>query len=308
MVSADFLSANALRVPEERFENLIDYPFVPHYVFVNDMRMHYVDEGNGNPILMIHGEPTWSYLYRHIIPPIVKAGFRAVVPDHIGFGKSDKYKDEERYTFDQHYSNLEQFVVKKLDLKHITLVCQDWGGPLGLRLVNLYPDRFDKLVIMNTDLFSGLPDVNSPKLMLWRERSQERINGALDMGTFMKSAKGHGKTLSEEEMMAYSAPFPDIASRGSARRFPLMIPASSDSPGSKEMEETRIFLRTWNKPTLLIFGEDDFVFPPNMSGKMFLNLIPTVKEVIKIRGGTHYIQESDPEKVSEYITNFLRFT
>ena len=313
-MNIDSVPPGARRIPEERFRDLPDYPFKPHYAMVEGARMHYLDEGSGSPVLMLHGEPTWSYLYRKFIPPIVSEGYRVIAPDHIGFGKSDKYLDPAEYTYDSHFRNLERLVIKQLNLSGITLVCQDWGGLLGLPLVSKFPERFSRLVIMNTYLLglprpeppaSGQPVVERPRPGTWRENSQRLLTAAPSMGLFMENSPGRGRKLSDEEMRAYSAPFPDMESRGSALRFPLLIPPL---PTVVQFEEVVKVLSRWDKPVLLMWGDADGVFPIETAGEGLHHFFKTSNKPIRIEGGTHFVQETDPARLTREIIDFLKRT
>ncbi len=284
------------RTPEERFHNLPQFPFDPHYLTVNGLRMHYVDEGRGEPVLMLHGEPTWSFLYRKMIPPIAQQ-YRAIAPDYIGFGKSDKPTDDAYYTFANHYANLEAFV-NTLGLNRMTLVMQDWGGPLGLHFATLHPERIARLVILNTGLLSGTAESFTPGLLRWIERSQQILEGSI--GDMMK----RGGSMSDEVARGYDAPFPTRESKAGARRFPLMIPRSPNDPGGPEMMETHAALSRWDRPTLVMFGENDRVFPPAVA-EAFVKLIPGAEGPALIKGAGHFVQEDAGEELAKHILEFL---
>jgi haloalkane dehalogenase len=294
------IAEDVYRTPDERFRDLDGYPFTARYLQVHGMRMHYVDEGSGDPVLMLHGEPTWSYLYRKMIPAIA-AKHRAVVPDYIGFGKSDKWIDDANYTFASHYNALEAFV-GALGLRGITLVMQDWGGPLGLRLATQHPERIARLVIMNTGLFSGHPGTISSGLQQWRDNSQ-RVIEALSPGEILRRSM-RATELSEEVVRGYDAPFPNRESKAGPRRFPLMIPQCPDDPGGREMKETREALATWDKPTLVMFSDGDVVFPP-AEAERFVESIPNAEGPKIIAGPGHFLQEEAGEQLAEEILAFV---
>jgi len=309
LAQADDVPAGARRIPDERFRDLPDYPFAPHYARVDGARMHYVDEGRGAPVLLLHGEPTWSYLYRKFIPPIVRAGYRTIAPDHVGFGKSDKYIERASYTYDAHFRNLETLVFKRLQLNNITLVCQDWGGLLGLPLVSKYPERFARLVCMNTS-FPGLvvpddlkPNANRPPRGTWGANSQRIISQLPSIGEFLRNSPGNGRRLSDDEVRAYSAPFPDQASRVSALAFPRLIPPP---PTVIDPTEVAAVLAKWDKPVLLMWGDADGVFPIEVTGAALHRVFTTSNAPIRIDGGTHFVQESAPERLTAEILTFLR--
>ena len=219
----------ALRTPDERFENLPGYPFAPNYSEVDGLRVHYVDEGpsDASPVLMLHGEPSWSYLYRKMIPIVAAGGHRAVAPDLVGFGRSDKPTAREDYTYASHVEWMRELLFDQLDLREITLVCQDWGGLIGLRLVAEHPDRFARVVTANTLLPTG--DEPPPEAFFsWRKFSQDVPE--LPVGRILQ-----GATVSElppEVMAAYDAPFPDESYKAGARQFPLLVPVTPDDPAT----------------------------------------------------------------------------
>jgi haloalkane dehalogenase len=288
-----------LRTPDERFAKLQDFPYPPKYVNVrNDLRMAYVESGQGDPILCIHGEPSWSYLYRKMIPPLAKHG-RVICPDLIGFGRSDKPVGKESYSYALHHDALSSFITK-LDLKRITLVCQDWGGLLGLPIATEMPERFARLVIMNTGLpVSGKP--LSPGFTAWRafaERSQD-----MDIGRVLQGATV--TDLSAEVLAAYNAPFPDVSYKGGALQFPLLVPISEDAEALPHMRKAAASFESWNKPTLVMFSDKD---PVTVGGdKYFRQLIPAAAQEpeITIRDAGHFLQEDKGEEIAGHIVEFI---
>ena len=293
-----------LRTPEARFENLPDYAFAPHYEQIGDARMHYVDEGEGaDCVLCLHGEPTWSYLYRHIIPPIA-AHHRVVAPDMVGFGKSDKYADEADYSFDMHYSKL-LALVEALDLRRITLMCQDWGGPLGLVMAANHPDRFARLVILNTFLPTGAEKL-SPAFMAWRGFSQ-KVGRNMQVGRLVAQTIS-SYTLPDEIIAAYDAPFPDATYKAGAAIFPSLVPISPDMPGAAQMQDAREKLARWTKPALVLFSDGD----PILGGadRFFRRLIPSAKDQPEtvIRGAGHFLQEEKGAEIAAEVLAFMERT
>jgi haloalkane dehalogenase len=289
-----------LRTPDERFVDLPDFPYPPHYVEVpGGLRMHYVDEGQGDPILCLHGEPSWSYLYRKMIPTLSEHG-RVIAPDLIGFGRSDKPVGKDAYTYALHHDALAAFV-EKLDLRRITLVCQDWGGLLGLPVAMEMPDRFARIVIMNTGLpVSGKP--LTPGFMAWRkfaEKSQDMdIGRVIDGATVSK--------LTPEVMAAYNAPFPDLRYKGGALKFPLLVPISEDAEALPHMRKAAEALKQWTKPALILFSDKD---PVTVGGdKYFRELIPSAKDEpeVTIRDAGHFLQEDKGEEIAEQIAAFIQ--
>jgi len=288
-----------LRTPDERFANLPDWPYEPRYVDVaGGFRMHYVEQGAGDPILCLHGEPSWGYLYRKMIPGLSRVG-QVIVPDLIGFGRSDKPVGKDAYTYALHHDAVASFVEKR-DLKQITLVCQDWGGLLGLPVAMEQPERFARLVIMNTGLpVSGKP--LTPGFMAWRmfaEKSQD-----MDIGRVID-----GATVSEltpEVLTAYNAPFPDLSYKGGAMKFPLLVPISEDAEALPAMRQTAERLKSWTKPALIMFSDKD---PVTAGGdKYFRELIPSAKNEpeITIRDAGHFLQEDKGEEIAEQIAAFI---
>jgi haloalkane dehalogenase len=287
-----------LRTPNERFENLPGYPFAANYAAVNGLRMHYVDEGTGDPILCLHGEPSWSYLYRKMIPGLSKTN-RVIAPDLIGFGKSDKLKERNAYTFAMHYGALAA-LIEQLDLRRVTLVCQDWGGLLGLPLAANHPDRFARLVIMNT----GLPTGEMPMpagFLAWRDAAAKMT----DMPVGQVIQGGTVSTLPPEVVAAYDAPFPDASYKAGAHEFPLLVPTKPDDEAAPHMKQTIEKLATWTKPALVMFSDGD---PVTKGGDIFFrHLIPSAKDEpeITIEGGGHFLQEDKGEEIAEHIAEFL---
>jgi haloalkane dehalogenase len=286
------------RTPDERFRDLPGYPFQPHYVEIEGMRVHYVDEGQGPPVLMLHGEPTWSYLYRKMIPPVARR-YRAVAPDYVGFGRSDKWTEVEKYTFDAHYGVVEGFI-EALDLRDITVVVQDWGGPLGLRFATQHPERMARLVILNTGLFTAA--VVMPEGMLaWREYAMQTPD--LPVGSIVQQALHNRDLATEDVVRAYDAPFPDPESKAGARAFPAIIPTSAEEPGAREMMETLEALARWSKPALVMFSDHDPIFPVAV-GRRFQQLIPGAQFKV-IEGAGHFLQEEKGEAIAAEMLSFM---
>ena len=289
-----------ITTPEDRFENLQDFPFAPKYHDVEGMIMHYVDEGEGPLVLMLHGEPSWSYLYRYMIKGLVAKGYRAVAPDLIGFGKSDKPIDAESYTYENHEKWLTSFL-ESLDLTNITLFCQDWGGLLGLRLVAYYPDRFDRVCASNTFLPTGnepFPDA----FMQWREFAEKSpdfiIGKVLQKGTFSE--------LSEEVIRAYNAPFPSEAYKMGSRMFPKLVPTDPQHPDGIENQHVWQKLATYDKPFMTAFGADDPI--TRGARKIFPQIIPGCagQTHVLLENAGHFIQEDQPERLVELLDEFIK--
>jgi haloalkane dehalogenase len=282
---------DVLRTPDERFANLPGYPYEPHYVEVDGLRLHHIDEGSGAPVLCFHGEPSWSYLYRHMLDRLVETGHRVVCPDLVGFGRSDKPTDHAFYTYERHMD----VVTRHLDQVHledITVVVQDWGGPIGLRWAVENADRVSRLVILNTGLFNGRV---SKGFMAWREFVERTPD--LPIGVIIQGATT--TDLPPEVVAAYEAPFPTPESKAGAQRFPLLVPMSYDDPGVPEMQATRAALSGWDKPVLVAFSDTDPVFPYPKAGAQFTELIPTAGEQVCIEGAAHFLQEDRGREIAD---------
>ncbi len=292
--------SDVYRTPDDRFADLPDFPFAPHYVELDGLRMHYLDEGQGEPLLLLHGEPTWSFLYRRMIPAL-RTRFRCVAPDYIGFGRSDKWTDVGAYSVRAHFAMLERFVAA-LDLRRITVVVQDWGGPLGLHYAVRHPDRMARLVILNTGLMFGDPGPLSPVLQSWREYVLRTPD--LPIGLLLKRAIGKRYELPDDVVVAYDAPFPTPESKAGARAFPALIPTSPDAPGAAEMRETKAALAKWDKPALICFSDSDPVFPPQV-GEALARLIPGARFAL-MPGAGHFLQEEKGPEIAEEILRFVR--
>jgi haloalkane dehalogenase len=290
---------DVFRTPDERFENLPGYPFEPHYADASGMRMHYVDEGSGDPVVCFHGEPSWSYLYRKMLPPLVDGGHRVICPDLAGFGRSDKPTDFAWYSYERHV----QFVTEglaSLDLSGATVVVQDWGGPIGLRWAVENPDRVDRLVVMNTGIRGG--DRVSKGFLAWRDFAER--NPDLPVGFVIQSATT--TDLPDDVVAAYEAPFPNAESKAGAATFPLLVPTDTDAPGAAEMRTLMEALRTWEKPALIAFSDSDPVFPFPQAGEQFETIIPGAGEQVRIEGASHFLQEDRGEQIAEHVLRFLQ--
>ena len=288
-----------LRTPDECFNNLEDYPFEPNYIDIehnnHTLRMHYLDENSESEeiVLLMHGEPTWSYLYRKIIPILVSNGKRVIAPDLIGFGKSDKPASREDYSYANHIMWVET-LIKKLDLKNIIFFAQDWGGLIGLRLLAKYPHLYEGLVVSN----SGLPVGSGATegFMQWLHFSQNVED--FDCGKIVN--QGSLKQLNEAEIAAYNAPFPDDSYKAGPRVFPTLVPITKEHPQVQENIEAWGVLRNFDKPTITLFGEHDMAF---IGGeKFFIEKIPGAKDMHhQIINAGHFSQENQPELIAKSI-------
>jgi haloalkane dehalogenase len=292
-----------LRTPDERFANLPDYDFVPHYVEILGGRMQYVDtEAGTESLLMLHGEPSWSFLYRHVINAL-KADYRCIAPDMLGFGRSDKPSELSDHSFDFHYQALSNFV-EALDLQNITLVVQDWGGLLGLPYAAHHPERIKRLVIMNTGLATGDIDLGEG-FHRWRE-FVKRIGTSMEAGQVV--ALVMQEPMSEAVKAAYEAPFPDESYRAGIASMPLLVPINPEMGGAALSREAREIFKSWQKPTLVMFSDKD---PVTAGGdRFFRKLIPSAKDQpeITIEGIGHFLQEEAGEEIAAHLRDFMRRT
>jgi haloalkane dehalogenase len=296
-----------LRTPDERFENLPGYPFQPRYVEVPDgeggvLRIHCVDEGpaDAEVVLCMHGEPSWSFLYRTMIPTFRREGYRVVAPDLVGFGRSDKPVRREDYTYQRHVDWMQAWLVS-LDLKHVTLVCQDWGGLIGIRLATGSPDRFDRIAVANTGLPTGDAQIGDA-FLAWRKASQEMpvmpIAGIVQGGCV--------RGLAPEISAAYDAPFPDESYKAGARMLPALVPIAPDDPASHANRRAWELLRSWHKPFLTAFSDSD---PITGGGDaIFQQEVPGARGQphTTIRNAGHFLQEDAGEELAREIVGFMR--
>jgi haloalkane dehalogenase len=289
-----------IRTPDERFANLPDFPYQPRYVEVNGPRVHYIDEGQGEIILCLHGEPSWSYLYRKMIPSLSR-DYRVMAMDFVGFGRSDKFTERAEYSFQMHYNTLVGFI-NALDLRDITLVVQDWGGLIGLPVAAALPDRFARLVIMNTGLPTG-DERMSEGFKAWRNFAAQVPD--MDIGRVIVSGTIHGDQMSSDVVAAYDSPFPDAIYKAGAMAFPLLVPVTPDDPASPAMRQARERLAQWRKPALVMFSDGDPI--TRGADRFFRALIPSAKDQpeITIHDAGHFLQEDKGEEIAQHILEFL---
>ncbi len=297
-----------LRTPADRFVGLPDYPFEPHFTTIADadgtaIRIHAVDEGprDAAPILLLHGEPSWSYLYRKMIPPLAAAGHRVIAPDLVGFGKSEKPLHQDDYTYERHVTWMRNWLVQN-DLNDITLFCQDWGGLIGLRLVAAMPERFARVVVANT----GLPVGTG-----WSEGFKAWLNFSqtvpvLPIGFILDG--GSTRTLSEGEKAAYEAPFPDETYKAGARRFPALVPVTPEHASIAENLAAWAVLEQFDKPFLTAFSDQDAVTKGGEA--IFQARVPGAKGQphVIIKGGGHFLQEDAPDELAALLDGFVKGT
>jgi haloalkane dehalogenase len=282
---------DVFRTPDERFENLPGFPYEPHYVEVDGLRLHHVDEGSGPTVLCFHGEPSWSYLYRHMLDRLVGEGHRVVCPDLVGFGRSDKPTDQGWYTYDRHVEMVSAHLAQ-VELDDVTVVVQDWGGPIGLRWAVQHAEQVARIVVLNTGLFTGRV---SKGFMAWREFAERTPD--LPIGMIIQGATT--TELAPEVVAAYEAPFPNAESKAGAQRFPLLVPLAPEDAGVPEMQATRDALSRWDKPALVAFSDTDPVFPFPKAGQQFVDMIPTAGEQVRIEGAAHFLQEDRGREIAD---------
>jgi haloalkane dehalogenase len=286
------------RTPDERFTGLPGYDFAPRWHDAGGLRMHYIDEGVGDPIVSFHGEPTWAYLYRKLVPPLMGAGMRVICPDYVGFGRSDKPTERGWYSYDRHVEHVSELLAA-LDLRDATVVVQDWGGPIGLRWAVENAERVERLVILNTGLFTGRV---SKGFMAWRNFAER--NPDLPVGFVLQGATA--TELSDDVLAAYETPFPTPESKAGAAQFPLLVPLADDQAGAAEMRAVAGELSRWDKPALVAFSDQDPVFPYPRAGERFTTLIPGAGEQVRIEGAAHFLQEDRGEHIAELVLEFMR--
>lgn len=300
----------ALRTPDERFADLPDFPFAPRYVEVDDteggrLRVAYLDEGpaDGETVLLMHGEPSWSFLYRHVIPVLVDAGLRVVAPDLVGFGRSDKPVHRDDYSYARHVGWMRQALLDELDLRDVTLVCQDWGGLIGLRLVAENPDRFARVVVANT----GLPTGDQPMseaFLAWQRFSQESPD--FHIGRIVGNGTAQG--AAPEVVAAYDAPFPDDRYTAGARIFPTLVPTSPEDPAAADNRAAWEVLSRWDKPFLTAFSDQDAI--TRGGERVFQKLVPGAQGMphTTLAGGGHFLQEDVGPELARVVVDLIAAT
>jgi haloalkane dehalogenase len=300
----------ALRTPDDRFVDLPEFPFAPHYVDVDDseggtLRVHYLDEGpaDGDVVLLMHGEPSWSFLYRKMIPVLVDAGLRCVAPDLVGFGRSDKPTKREDYSYARHVAWMRETLFDRLGLDAVTLVGQDWGGLVGLRLVGEHPERFARVVAANT----GLPTGDQPMseaFLAWQKFSQE--TPVFNVGMIVNG--GCRSDLTPDVVAGYDAPFPDDSFTAGARMFPLLVPTSPSDPAADDNRKAWETLSAFDRPFLTAFSDAD---PVTRGGEsVFQKLVPGAagRQHVTIAGGGHFLQEDRGPELAHVVADLIAST
>jgi haloalkane dehalogenase len=284
------------RTPDDRFDGLPDFPFAPNYIEQDGLRMHYLDEGQGDPVLLLHGEPTWAYLYRKVIPPLARAS-RCIAPDYFGFGRSDKPTDRGWYSYDRHTESLARFV-RELDLTNLTVVVQDWGGPLGLRLAVENPERIARLVVMNTGIGARAPNEEWLRFQAF----MERVDTEIVAGQLVRLSLVQPTT--DEVIAGYDAPFPVPESRIGIVQFPTQVATSAEHPSAPAMLRVRDQLRTFDRPALVLFSDSDPIFS-RRAAEVMAELLPGAELDPPVEAAGHFLQEDKGDWIGERIARWL---
>ncbi|WP_047864801.1 haloalkane dehalogenase [Rubrobacter aplysinae] len=290
------------RTPEERFSNLPGFPYEPRYREWEGMRLAYIDEGprDAPPVVLLHGEPTWSYLYRKVMGPLLEAGYRCVVPDLPGFGRSDKPTDDDWYTYARHTDAMVS-LMEELDLSNITLVVQDWGGPIGFRVAALEcPERVGRFVVMDTGVFTGHQRMSREWLQF---RDFVARNPDVPVGMLIERATVTG--LPSEVVSAYEAPFPDERSKAGPRTFPPLIPLEPDDPGAAEGQRVAQALSGDGRPALFLWADSDPVLPLDPVGHALAELFPNAEAPETVESAGHFLQEDAGDRIGRRISDWL---
>jgi haloalkane dehalogenase len=291
------VSVDAVRTPEESLQGLPDFPFESSYREFDGLRLAYLDEGEGRPVVFFHGEPTWSFLWRKAIPPVRDAGYRCIAPDYAGFGRSDKPTDLGWYSYDRHVESMSR-LLEELDLRDATAVVHDWGGPIGLRLAVEHPDRFSRLVIMDTAPFTGHQQMSDAWLKF---RDFVRRTEDLPVGFLVRG--GCKNDPGDEVIAAYDAPYPVPASKAGARAFPLLVATEPDAPGAAEGRRVADALRSDDRPTLILWADSDPVLPFKVGERLSERL--NYPDPRPIENAGHFLQEDAGERIGTIIAEWL---
>jgi haloalkane dehalogenase len=291
------MGIDAVRTPDELLEGLPDYPFGSNYREVDGLRLAHLDEGEGKPVVFFHGEPTWSFLWRKVIPPVRDAGYRCIAPDYAGFGRSDKPTDLGWYSYDRHVE-LMALLLEELDLRDATAVVHDWGGPIGLRLAVEHPDRFSRIVIMETGPFTGHQRMSDAWFAF---RDFVRENEDVPIGVLIRG--GCKSDPGDEVIAAYDAPYINAASKAGARAFPLILPTTPDAVGAVEGKRVADALREDDRPSLVLWADSDPILPFAVGERVSseLNLTPPRS----IAGASHFLQEDAGEEIGAIVADWL---
>ncbi len=287
----------AVRTPEDALAGLPDYPFTPNYRELDGLRLAHLDEGEGAPVIFLHGEPTWSFLWRKVIPPVRDAGYRCIAPDLAGFGGSDKPVDLDWYSYDRH-TEMTATLLEELDLRGATVVVHDWGGPIGLRLAVEQAERIERIVILDTGLFTGRQKMTEAWIAFhdFVQRTEDLPIGFLVRGA-CKTDPG------DEVVAAYDAPYPNPASKAGARAFPLMIPRTPEAPGAAAGARVQEALSEDQRPMLVLWADSDPILPPHV-GERFAAAVGGPAPV-PIEDASHFLQEDKGVEIGRRIADWL---
>ena len=288
---------DAIRTPDELLEGLPDFPFTSQYRTWDGLRLAHLDEGDGQPVLFFHGEPTWSFLWRKVIPPVRDAGFRCIAPDLPGFGRSDKPMDFDWYSYDRHTASVAA-LVEELDIRDATIVVHDWGGPIGLRIAAEHRERISKLVVMDTGLFTGRQQMSDAWITF---RDFVARTEDLPVGMLVRGACKHDP--GDEVIAAYESPYPSVASKAGARAFPLMLPTSTEMPGAEAGQRVVEALRGDERPKLVLWADSDPVLPTS-TGEAFAAMLGTKIDHV-IEDASHFLQEDAGPQIGGLISDWL---
>ncbi|HVY79306.1 MAG TPA: haloalkane dehalogenase [Solirubrobacterales bacterium] len=288
---------DVFRTPEESLEGLPDFPFAPNYKEVDGLRLAYIDEGEGRPVVFFHGEPTWSFLWRKVIPPVRDAGHRCIAPDYAGFGRSDKPTDLGWYTYDRHVELIAK-LLEELDVRGATAVVHDWGGPIGLRLAVEHRDRFDRIVIMETGPFTGQQRMSEAWLKF---REFVRDNADVPVGMLVRG--GCKEDPGDAVIAAYDAPFPTPESKAGARAFPLILPTEPDAPGAAEGRAVADALRGDERPALVLWADSDPILPLSVGERVSAQLDFPPPRLVE--NASHFLQEDSGPEIGRIIAEWL---
>jgi len=290
-------AANLVRAPDEAFEDLPDFSFAPHYREVDGLRLAHIDEGEGPPVLFMHGEPTWSFLWRSVIPPSLDAGYRCIAPDMVGFGRSDKPTDIGWYSYERHVE-LAATILDDLDLRDATIVVHDWGGPIGLRLAVDHPERIKRIVTLDTGPLTGRQRRSDAWLAF-----RDFVARTEDLPIGMLVRAGCRSDPGDEVIAAYDAPYPDAASKAGARAFPELIPMSPDAPGAASGREVLQALRDDRRPVLMLWADSDLALPLSIGERFAASIGRPPPRVIE--GAGHFLQEDCGPLLGALIAEWL---
>ncbi len=288
---------DVFRTPDERFDGLPGFDYEPNYREVDGLRLAHIDEGDGAPIVLFHGEPTWSYLYRKVIPPLLEAGHRCIAPDYAGFGRSDKPTDLGWYSYDRH-TKLTATLLDDLDLRDATVVVHDWGGNIGFRLAVEHPDRIARIVILDTGIFTGRYAM--PESWL---KFRDFVERTEDVPVSLLIQRATARGMSDEVAAAYDAPHPTPESKAGVRAFPLILPTTPDAPGAAAAQRVLEALRVDERPKLALWADNDFIIPFKVGERLAQAVNAPPPE--KIENASHFLQEDAGEEIGGRIAEWL---